>query len=129
MPNIVSKINLLEEKHRTFITLVIKPLLSLIVFLSVGYYTMWLSTNYVRQDKFAEFVNKQFSSDERQDEAAKARFETTQAKLELIINQQIAFNEQLKTFNQMMTSYQKQYDNLQERILYLERNQKSYSQP
>lgn len=129
MPNIVNKFSILEEKHRAFITLVIKPLLSLIVFLSIGYYTMWLSTNYVRQDKFVEFIDKQSSSDKQQDDAAKARFEATQAKLELIINQQVSFNEQLKTFNQLMTSYQKNYDSLQERILYLERSQKSYNQP
>jgi hypothetical protein len=128
MPNFISKFNILEEKHRAFINLIIKPLMSVIVFLSVGYYTMWLSTNYVRQDKFFEFVEKQTKADEQQDDASKARFEVTQTKLETIINQQVAYTEQIKTLNSMLLSYQKQVDELNDRILYLERNQRLYHQ-
>lgn len=126
MPNFVSKFNVLEEKHRAFINLIIKPLMSLIVFLSVGYYTMWLSTNYVRQDKFYNFVEKQTKADEQQDDNSKARFELTQTKLETIINQQVAYTEQIKTLNSMLGSYQKQFDALNDRVLYIERNQRSY---
>jgi peptidoglycan hydrolase CwlO-like protein len=128
MPNFVSKFNILEEKHRAFINLIIKPLMSLIIFLSVGYYTMWLSTNYVRQDKFFDFVEKQTKADEQQDDSSKARFEVTQIKLETIINQQVAYTEQIKTLNAMLLSYQKQVDELNDRILYLERNQRLYHQ-
>lgn len=128
MPNFISKFNILEEKHRAFINLIIKPLMSLIIFLSVGYYTMWLSTNYVRQDKFFDFVEKQTKADEQQDDSSKARFEVTQTKLETIINQQVAYTEQIKTLNAMLLSYQKQVDELNDRILYLERNQRLYHQ-
>lgn len=125
MPNIVNKFNQIEEKHRAFINLVIKPLMSLIVFLSVGYYTMWLSTNYVRQSSFYEFVQKQISSDEQQDEQSKNRFEVIQSKLEVIINQQVVYNEQIKTINSLLTAQQKQYDMINERLLYLERASKN----
>jgi hypothetical protein len=127
MPNILDKFNNLEEKHRAFINLIVKPLMTLIVFLSVGYYTLWLSTNYVKQDKFYDFVNRQIESDEKQDETAKARFEIVQTKLETIINQQTSFTEQMKTFNTMMAAYQKQFDLLQDRVLYLERSQRTYN--
>lgn len=121
MPNFIDKFNDLEEKHRSFINLIIKPLMTLIVFLSVGYYTLWLSTNYVKQDKFYDFVNRQIESDKEQDETSKVRFEIVQAKLETIINQQTSFTEQMKTYNALMGSYQKQFDSLQDRVLYLER--------
>jgi predicted methyltransferase len=124
MPNMVNKFNQIEEKHRAFINLVIKPLMTLIVFLSVGYYTMWLSTNYVRQAAFYEFIQKQTTSDKQQDEQSKNRFEIIQSKLETIINQQVAYNEQIKTINSLLTTQQKQYDTINERLLYLERNQR-----
>lgn len=121
MPNSMDKFNDFENKHRAFINLVIKPLLTLIAFLSMGYYTMWLSANYVRQDKFSSYVEKQLAFDKQQDELLKNRFEITQTKLETIINQQTIFNEQLKTFNTLTASYQKQIDSLNDRLIYLER--------
>ena len=124
MPNFVNKFNEIEEKHRAFISLVIKPLMTLIVFLSVGYYTMWLSTNYVRQENFSKFIEKQNVADEQQDEQSKNRFEIIQSKLETIINQQVAYNEQIKTINSLLSTYQKQHDTLNERLLYLERTQR-----
>ena len=87
---------------------------------------MWLSTNYVRHDKFNDFIEKQTKADERQDDNSKARFELTQTKLETIINQQVAYTEQIKTLNSMLMSYQKQVEALHDRILYLERNQRPY---
>jgi hypothetical protein len=119
--NTFEKFNQFETKHRAFINLIIKPLLTLIAFLSIGYYTMWLSANYVRQDKFQSYIEKQISEDTKQDELSKSRFDVTQSKLEIIINQQTIFNEQLKTYNTMMASYQKQLDLVNERLLYLER--------
>jgi hypothetical protein len=125
MSQFIEKFNDLEEKHRPFINLIIKPLMTLIVFLSVGYYTLWLSANYVKQDKFYEIVNQQMLSDEKQDETSKIRFEIMQTKLETIINQQTSFTEQMKTFNALIITYQKQFDLLQDRVLYLERNQRT----
>jgi len=87
---------------------------------------MWLSTNYVRHDKFYDFIEKQTKADEQQDDNSKSRFELTQTKLETIINQQVAYAEQIKTLNSMLMSYQKQVEALHDRILYLERNQRSY---
>lgn len=124
MINSIYKLNDFEDKHRAIINLIIKPLLTLIAFLSIGYYTMWLSTNYVRQDKFSSYVEKQMAFDKHQDELMKSRFETTQIKLETIINQQTIFNEQLKTFNTITASYQKQIDSLSDRIIYIERKTK-----
>jgi hypothetical protein len=121
MGNSMDKFNDFENKHRAFINLIIKPLLTLVAFLSMGYYTMWLSTNYVRQDKFSTYIEKQMSFDKQQDDVLKSRFDLTQSKLEIIITQQTIFNEQLKTYNTMMASYQKQLDSLNDRIIYLER--------
>jgi hypothetical protein len=119
--NFMYNLNKFEAKNKAFINLIIKPVFTLIIFLSVGYYTLWMSTNYVQQDKFSSYIEQQIISDARQDENARNRFELTQTKLETIINQQIIFNEQLKTYNTMMTSYQKQVDSLNERLLFVER--------
>ena len=96
----------------------------LIIFLAIGYYTMWMSTNYVKQDKFGEYMKIQQETDKRQDENDKIRFEATQAKLETIINNQTSFTEQLKAYNQLMANYQKQLDNNNDRIMWLERRTK-----
>lgn len=121
MANTMDRFNDFENKHRAFINLIIKPLLTLVAFLSMGYYTMWLSTNYVRQDKFSMYIEKQISMDRQQDDVYKTRFDLTQSKLEIIITQQTIFNEQLKTYNTLMASYQKQLDSINDRIIYLER--------
>lgn len=116
-----------ESRHSSFINIIIKPLLTFIIFLSVGYYTMWMSTNYVRSDKFSQYVEKQIQSDKAQDEILKNRFEITQTKLETIINQQIAYTEQLKAYNQLLSNFQKQVDSIDNRLMYLERNRNSSS--
>jgi hypothetical protein len=117
----VGKLTDFEGKHRPFINLIIRPLLMLVIFLSVGYYTMWMSTNYIKQEKFEEFVKNQNVTDKTQDDVATQRFEVIQAKLELIINNQTAFTEQLKAYNQLMANYQKQLDTQNDRIMWLER--------
>ena len=122
--SLVDKMTDFEGKHRPFINLIIRPLLMIVIFLAVGYYTMWLSTNYVKQDKFVEFLKLQQEIDKRQDENDKIRFEATQAKLETIINNQTAFTEQLKAYNQLMANYQKQLDTQNDRIMWLERHEK-----
>jgi hypothetical protein len=98
-----------------------KPAVMLLVALVFGYVTMWLSTNFVKQDKFAAYVDKQIASDQRQDIDAKNRFEITQQKLEQIINQQVSYTEQLKAYNQVMLGIQKQVDNIDERVKFIER--------
>jgi hypothetical protein len=101
----------------------LKPIIMLIAFIVFGYATTWLSINFVKQDKFAEFVQKQIETDKQQGEQQQSRWEITQQKLETIINQQTSYSEQLKAYNQIMLSIQKQVDNLDERLKYIERKQ------
>jgi len=120
--SITDKLGEFEDRHRPFINVILKPMLTLLVFLSVGYYTMWMSTNYVKSDNFNSYIEKQLISDKEQDQLTKARFEITQTKLETIINQQIAYTEQLKAYNQLLSGFQKQIDQIDSRLMYLERN-------
>jgi hypothetical protein len=122
--NILDKMTNFESEHRPFINLFIRPMLMLIIFLAVGYYTMWMSTNYVKQEKFTALIEKQVYTDKQQDETAKARFEVIQTKLDTVINNQTAFIEQLKSYNQIMAGYQKQMDSVNDRIMWLERQRK-----
>lgn len=99
----------------------IKPAIMIFAFVIFSYITLWMGNHYVSNDKFGEYVEKQIKSDERQDNDAKQRFDVTQAKLETIINQQVAYSEQLKAYNTIMISIQKQVDNIDNRVIYLER--------
>jgi hypothetical protein len=121
---LVDKLTTFESEHRPFINLIIKPMFMLLIFLAIGYYTMWMSTNYVKQDKFVEYMKIQQETDKRQDENDRIRFEATQIKLETIINNQTSFSEQLKAYNQLMANYQKQLDGQNDRIMWLERRNK-----
>jgi hypothetical protein len=124
MPNSIEKFNQFENKNRAIIYLIIKPLLTLFAFLGLGYYSMWLSVNYVKQDKFAEYVEKQIDFDKHQDEVLKSRFDVTQTKLENIINNQTIFTEQLRSFNSLNYTYQKELEKYNERLVYVERQTK-----
>jgi len=117
----LNKLNKFEEKNKALINLILKPVLTLTVFLAVGYYTLWMSTSYVKQDKFSAYIDKQIAADKEKDEVFKNRFDLTQNKLETIINQQSIFTEQLKTYNTLMISNQKQMDSFGERLLFVER--------
>ncbi len=119
--NLIDFLNQFEVKHRAFISLILRPLFMLLMFLSVGYYTMWLSSTYVKQTQFVQYLEKQDIEDAKQDELSKTRFEVVQTKLDSLINQQTIYTEQLKSFNQILSNQQKQMDNLDERITYLER--------
>jgi uncharacterized membrane-anchored protein YhcB (DUF1043 family) len=110
-----------SPKEQGWFSYFAKPAVMLVVALVFGYVTMWLSTNFVRQDKFAAYVDKQIESDQRQDEVLKSRFDITQQKLEQIINQQVSYTEQLKAYNQVMLGIQKQVDNIDDRLKYVER--------
>ena len=119
--NIIDFLNQFESKHRAFISLILRPLFMLLMFLSVGYYTMWLSSTYVKQTQLAQYIEKQDTEDAKQDELAKTRFEIVQTKLDSLINQQTIYTEQLKSYNQLLGNQQKQMDSLNERVTYLER--------
>jgi hypothetical protein len=99
----------------------IKPVVMIIAFMVFSYATLWMGQHYVTNEKFGEYVKIQTDSDKRQDEQAEKRFEITQAKLETIINQQVSYSEQLKAYNTIMISIQKQVDSIDNRVIYLER--------
>lgn len=113
-PDVFDKLSLFEEKHRSFINLIIKPLVAGIIFLCIGYYTSWLSSNYVKKELFENYI-------EKQEKLYDSQFQITNSKLETIIAQQITFSEQFKTLNLQIASTQKNLDNINERITYLER--------
>ena len=125
----IAKLSLVEEKYKGVINLFLKPAFALFLVLIVGYYTTWMSLNYVKQDKFSEYVEQQLDMDKKQDEVLKSRFEITQSKLETIIAQQITFTEQFKSLNLQISSTQKYLDNINERMTYLERHYFTKSKP
>jgi hypothetical protein len=103
----------------------VKPAVMLVAFTMFSYATLWMGQHYVTNEKFGEYVRVQLDSDNRQDSEAQKRFEITQGKLETIINQQVSYTEQLKAYNQILISVQKQVDNIDNRVIYLERNNRS----
>ena len=114
--------NVPDHKSDKWYGAYIKPAIMLIAFMIFSYVTLWMGQNYVTNEKFGQYVDRQVKSDERQDEDAKKRFEVTQAKLETIINQQVSYSEQLKAYNTIMISIQKQVDSIDNRVIYLERS-------
>jgi hypothetical protein len=109
-----NKITHFEHKHRSFINLFVKPIIAAFVFLAIGYYTSWLSQNYVKREIFEKFI-------ERQESVFESRFELANSKLETILSQQIMFNEQFKSLNNQINNTQKNVDMINERLIYLER--------
>jgi hypothetical protein len=101
--------------HTSLIPSLIKPILVFISFLAVGYYTLWMSSNYVKRETFESYINKQ-------DELMKSKFDIIQNKLETIINQQIVTSEQFKNLNLILNTQQKSLDSVNERLTFLERN-------
>lgn len=83
--------------------------------MAVGYYTLWLSNNYVKKETFDAYTIKQ-------DQQMTTRFDSIQNKLEIIINQQTITTEQFKNLNLILNTQQKSLDNLNDRLTYLERN-------
>ena len=102
-------------KHPATFSLIVKGIFSIIIFLSFGYYTLWLSTNYVKKETFDSFIT-------RQEQLFEARFQITQSKLENILNQQIITAEQFKNINIILNAQQKSLDSLNERLTFIERN-------
>ena len=114
--------NVPDHKSDKWYGAYIKPAVMLIAFMMFSYATLWMGQHYVTNEKFGEYVKTQLDSDKRQDLEAQRRFEVTQAKLETIINQQVSYTEQLKAYSQIMVGMQKQLDNIDNRVIYLERN-------
>jgi hypothetical protein len=113
------------EKYGDIIKLLIKPFFTVVTLICMGYFTMWLSLNYVKQNEFAEYIEKQMVQDKIQDNTSKERFDVIQSKLETIITQQVSYSEQLKAYNQIMIGFQKQVDGLDDRLKYIERNDRN----
>jgi hypothetical protein len=101
--------------HTSLIPSLIKPILVFISFLAIGYYTLWMSSNYVKRETFESYIDKQ-------DEMMKTKFDIIQNKLETIINQQIVTSEQFKNLNLILNTQQKSLDSVNERLTFLERN-------
>lgn len=102
-------------------TIFIKPAVMVVAFMMFSYATLWMGQHYVTQDKFAVYVEKQIETDKILAEQAQKRFEVTQEKLETIINNQSIFSEDLKHINQTEAGLDKRLDNLDQRLIYLER--------
>jgi hypothetical protein len=99
----------------------IKPALMIFVFVVFSYATLWLSQHFVTQDKFAVYVEREIENDKHVAEESQKRFEVTQTKLETIINNQSIFSEDLKHINQIESGLDKRMDNLDQRLIYIER--------
>jgi septal ring factor EnvC (AmiA/AmiB activator) len=100
----------------------IKPLVMVVLFVLFSYATLWMGQHYVTQDKFAVYVEKQIEADKLSAREAEKRFELTQQKLETIINNQSIFSEDLKHINQTEAGLDKRIDNLDQRLIYVERH-------
>ena len=101
--------------------ILIKPALMIFVFVVFSYTTLWLGQHFVTQDKFAIYVERQMENDKHVAEESQKRFEVTQSKLETIINNQSIFSEDLKHINQTEAGLDKRMDNLDQRLIYIER--------
>jgi len=92
----------------------LKPILGFFIFICIGYYTLWLSANYVKKETFDEYTKKQ-------DQLLTSKFDSIKSKLETILEQQIITTEQFKNLNVILTTQQKSLDNISERVTFLER--------
>jgi hypothetical protein len=114
------------DAFSNWFNILLKPALTILGVVLLGFVTMWMSINYVKQDQFAQYVQQQLDADKKQDVVSSERFEIIQSKLELIINQQTSYTEQLKAYNQVILGIQKQVDSLDDRVKYIERSDKIY---
>ena len=101
--------------HSSVFNNIIKPIIGFFIFLCIGYYTLWLSSNYVKKETFDDYIRKQ-------DQLLTSRFDTIQSKLETILGQQIITTEQFKNLNIILSTQQKSLDNISERVTFLERS-------
>jgi hypothetical protein len=112
--NDTDKNNIISKLHPDILSTVLKSAIGFIAFICVGYYTLWLSSNYVKKETFDSYITKQ-------DQQMNLRFDQIQNRLEVILNQQIITTEQFKNLNLILSTQQKSLDNLNDRLTYLER--------
>lgn len=117
----------LDVPNNKWYSFLIKPAVMVIAFMMFSYATLWMGQHYVTQDKFAVYVERQIESDKHASEEASKRFEVTQEKLETIINNQSIFSEDLKHINQTEAGLDKRMDNMDQRLIFLERKAGSLS--
>ena len=108
-------IGYLPKIHPAIMGTLLKSVLGFFAFICIGYYTLWLSSNYVKKETFDAYTTKQ-------DQVLNSRFDIIQNKLEVILNQQIITTEQFKNLNLILGTQQKSLDNLNDRLTFLERN-------
>jgi hypothetical protein len=106
--------DMISKLHPSIISNILKSIIGFIVFICVGYYSLWLSSNYVKKETFDSYMLKQ-------DQQMTLRFDQIQNRLEVILNQQIITTEQFKNLNLILNTQQKSLDNLNDRLTYLER--------
>jgi len=109
--------------------ILIKPAIMVFCFVVFSYFTLWMGQHFVTQDKFALYVEKQIENDKISASESAKRFEVTQQKLETIINNQSIFSEDLKHINQTEAGLDKRMDNLDNRLIYIERKMGTPSIP
>lgn len=112
--NDTDKNNIISKLDPDILSTVLKSAIGFIAFICVGYYTLWLSSNYVKKETFDSYITKQ-------DQQMSLRFDQIQNRLEVILNQQIITTEQFKNLNLILSTQQKSLDNLNDRLTYLER--------
>jgi hypothetical protein len=103
-------------------TMFIKPAVMVVAFMMFSYATLWMGQHFVTQDKFAVYVERQIENDKNVAAESEKRFDVTQTKLETIINNQSVFTEDLKHINQTEAGLDKRMDNLDNRLIYIERH-------
>lgn len=94
----------LFEKYAPVIDYIVKPLLMAFIGLALSYHTLWLSANYVKQTDY------------------NAQIDVINQKLDVIIQNQVAYKEQLATVNLLISNDEKKFDSQDERIRWLERD-------
>jgi len=119
--------NIPEHKSDKWYGMFIRPAIMMIAFMMFSYATLWMGQHYVTQDKFAVYVERQIEADKESAAESAKRFEVTQQKLETIINNQGIFSEDLKHINQTEAAVDKRLDNMDNRVIYLERQLKVVS--
>jgi hypothetical protein len=101
--------------HPSILSTITKAALGFIAFLGIGYYTLWMSANYVKRETFENYAQKQ-------DDLFESKFGLIQNRLESILNQQIIATEQFKNLNLILATQQKSIDITNERLTFLERS-------
>lgn len=117
----IEKLNFFEQKHRPFINLIIKPLLTLLLFLSIGYYSMYMSTTYVKQDKFNEYVKVQSDDAKTRGLTDQLSNEKIMGKLEEILKNEAHYDSTLEYYGKTLTALHESDVKMSDRLFQDER--------